>query len=497
MQEVPATAQATTALVYWQAFAAEGTKIMTEEAALRARYEQLYPLRPLADARQPNPVRFYGPGPDGRVHPRDPPVGTLHFARWKRELEAVETPEDGGYYDGQNSLLGTKGQRNRPTYAIKGNQTAREVDYFFWEKVTVDSMRDVKIYPGSEATRATHDEYLLNEGDFNEKDDQKQNLIVDLNNRQDEDPKDIYPFGYQLLKKLSRTSGHGEWEEGQCLGPHPHSPNALAKHIGWFPKRLRMTKAGLGADPQDVVWNEVFHGNLDVKPKNKFVPPKARWSEHPEKVTIMTNSKQCRTMLQIVSREALKADLPLPEPDTVNARNAWLNARAPERSVFKVTKAVVPSELVINKSTVPPLSKIEVTADITSIKSSQDGKREELDARSTKEAEGVEIEEEKKSTGIELGANNEGEPGANRRMKTTTRDATSEERRAIEAKLKELSLNPEPGCESKRPIVIYSAFRSKFLGTPVAQILGYEVVENGDAVGLFTVTEIGLGYSED
>ncbi|KAI0459074.1 hypothetical protein F5B21DRAFT_499702 [Xylaria acuta] len=472
MQGVPTAAQATTALTCWQAFAAEGTKIMTEEAALKARYEQLYPLQPLADARQPRPVRFYGPGPDGRVHPHDPPVGTLHFARWRHELAAVEGPQGGGDCDEQSALM-INGQRNRPTYTTKGNQTAKEVNYLHWEKVTADSMKNVKTYPGPEATQAIHEEYLLNEDDFNDADDQKPKVTAYLNDRRDEDPKDIYPLGYQLLKKWSEANGHGEWKEGECLGPDPHSPDALTKHLGWFPKRLRMTKAGLGADPQDVIWNEVFHGNLDAKPKEKFVPPKAKWSEDPDKVTMLTSSKNYRTALQIVSGEALKAGLPLPESDTLDARKTWLDARAPKMSIYKVIKAVVPRELVINKSTVSPLPKIEVMTDITSVKGLEDIEKEP-EAKLTIEEEITEIAEQKKSPGMEPGANNEGEKGANGGTKTTIRGATNEERDAIEATLRELSINPEPGREGKRAIVIYSAFRSKFLGTPVTQVLGYE-----------------------
>lgn len=58
-----------------------------------------------------------------------------------------------------------------------------------------------------------------------------------------------------------------------------------------FPKRLRIAKAGLGADPQDVVWNEVFHGNLEAKPKEGFVLPKKTWSEDPGKITTLTSSE--------------------------------------------------------------------------------------------------------------------------------------------------------------------------------------------------------------
>ncbi|KAI0553981.1 hypothetical protein F4679DRAFT_580148 [Xylaria curta] len=473
MQEVPAAAQATTTLAYWQAFAAEGTRIMTEEETLKANYERLYPLRPLEDTHQPNPVRFYGPGPDGRVHPHDPPVGTLHFARWRHELKGVQNPEDGGYHDEKNSLMATKSQQSRPTYTTRGDQTAREVNYFLWEKVTADSMRDVKTYPGSKATRATHEEYLLNEKDFNETEDQKSKVLIDLDNRQDEDPENIYPLGYQLLKKWSKVNGHAEWEEGMCLGPNPHSPDALIKHLGWFPRRLRKTKAGLGADPQDAIWNEVFHGNLNVRSKEKFVPPKAKWSEDPAKVTKFTGSGNCRATLRIVSGAALKTGLPLPEPDTLDARKNWLDGRAPERSIHKLDKVVVPSEFIITKSTIPVSPTIEMTADIKSVKGIEDVKRGKVATEFAKGAEAIKVAEQRKGPGMEPGDNNGEEKCVNRRL-TTSRDAANEEREAIETKLKELSINPEPGHEGRRPIVIYSAFRSKFLGTPVTQVLGYE-----------------------
>ncbi|KAI0186630.1 hypothetical protein EV127DRAFT_410938 [Xylaria flabelliformis] len=477
MQEVPAAAQAAqaaTTLIYWQAFAAEGSKIMTKEAELRSKYEQLYPSRPLEDVRQPNPLRFYGPGPDGRVHPRDPPVGTLHFARWRHELEAVQNPEDGGYHNEKNPLRVIKGQQNRPTYTTKGNQAAREVNYFLWEKVTVDSMREAKIYPGPKATRTTHEEYLLNEDDFNDTEDQKHTVPMGLDNRQDEDPEKIYPLGYQLLKKWSNVNGYAEWEEGMCLGPDSRRPDALTKHLGWFPRRLRKTKAGLGADPQDAVWNEVFHGNLNARPKEKFVPPKPKWSEDPDKVTKLTSSRKCHVTFQIVSGDALKVGLPLPEPDTLNARNIWLDGRGPEISIHRLTKAVVASKLIINKSTLLVSPAIEVTADFVSAKGFEDAKREKVAAEFVIGAEITENAEQRKGSRMEPGENNKEEKDVGRKRKTPSRDAANEEREAIETKLKELSINPEPGHEGRTPIVIYSAFRSKFLGTPVTQVLGYE-----------------------
>lgn len=119
---------------------------------------------------------------------------------------------------------------------------------------------------------------------------------------------------------------------------------------------------------------------------------------------------------------------------------------------------------------------MEVTADIKLVTRSQYTKGEEPETKSTKESEVTQIEEQKKSLGItqELATNNIGGEDENRKLDTTTPDSINEEHEAVEAKLKELSINPEPGREGKRPIVIYSAFRSKLLGTPVTQVLGYE-----------------------
>jgi hypothetical protein len=232
MNLVSTLIEPTMSVAGWQAFAADGKKRMIEEAALRTRYEQLYPLYPRTNAHQPTPIHFYGPGPDGRVHSHDPPVGTLHFARWRHELAAVEDSEGGGYYDEENPLM-VDGRRIRPTYITKGNQAAKEVNYFRWERVAVDSMKEVKTFPGPQSTREIYDEYLLNEDDFNSLDAKKPKILFDLNNRMDEDPKDIYPLGYQLLKKWSKVNGYREWEDGGCLGADPHSPGALTKHLGW------------------------------------------------------------------------------------------------------------------------------------------------------------------------------------------------------------------------------------------------------------------------
>lgn len=230
MHRVPALVKPIKAVADWQAFAADNKKSTAEEAAVRARSEQLCPR---ADTSQPTPIYFYGPGPGGRIYPRDPPVGTLHFARWRHELAAVEDPEGSGYYDEEKPLI-LNGRRIRPTYTTKDNQSAREVNHFRWEKVTADSMKHVRAFPGPQATRAVHDEYLLNQDNFNELDTKRPKVLISLDNRLDEDPKDIYPLGYKLLRRWSKVNGHAEWEDGSCLGADPHRPDALTKHLGWL-----------------------------------------------------------------------------------------------------------------------------------------------------------------------------------------------------------------------------------------------------------------------
>lgn len=148
-------------------------------------------------------------------------------------LQQLKIPGGSGYYDEENPLI-LNGQRIRPTYTTKRHQSAREVNYFRWQKVTADSMKHVRAFPGPKATRVVHDEYLLNQDDFNELDTKRTKVLVNLNNRLDEDPKNIYPLGYKLLKHWSKVNGHAEWEDGNCLGADPNSPNALIKHLGWL-----------------------------------------------------------------------------------------------------------------------------------------------------------------------------------------------------------------------------------------------------------------------
>jgi hypothetical protein len=300
--------KAAAAVAGWNDFAAEGRLRMIEDAALNARLGQLFPRGRFADdtVHQPKTVQFYGPGPDGRVNFHDPPIGTLHFARYRHELAAIEDPENDGYYHEDNPVL-KDGLRIRPKYTTQGQQTAIEVNYFRWQMVTAESLKGVKTYPGA-GTKGYHDGYLLNQDDFNDPDIKQPNINLGLNNRQGEEAIAIYPRGHKLLKQWSKVNGHEEWQDGQCLGANANNPDALTKHLGWrvvltpyneftnahnnrFPKRLRHAKAGLGADPQDVIWKEVFHGNVNAKPKEKFVSAKDTWSQDPEKVTPLTSSK--------------------------------------------------------------------------------------------------------------------------------------------------------------------------------------------------------------
>ncbi|KAI0869589.1 hypothetical protein GGS24DRAFT_511757 [Hypoxylon argillaceum] len=470
MNPVPTIIEPTVPGAGWQAFAVEH---MMEEAAVRARYEQLYPLQPRSSVHQPTPIHFYGPGPDGRVQPHDPPVGTLHFARWRHELAATEHPDIGGdYYEESPQIVDGRGIR--PTYTTKRNESAKEVDHFRWERVAADSMKGVRTFPGPESTRKIHDEYLLNEDDFNDPDAKRPKVLFNLNNRLDEDPKDIYPLGYKLLKRWSKANGHKEWEDGGCLGADPQSPKALTKHLGWFPKRLRIAKAGLGADPQDGLWNEVFHGNLDAKPKTQFLPPKKTWSEDSSKVTTLASSMNSCNTLHILSLKAVKASLPQPESDTLVARDAWLGARNTKEYKYKLNKVEGTDHLATSKLSVTPSVHTEGMNNTEPTKNVEDSI--ETTENYTTPTEGSETTGSEKSLAIIQKV----EPAETpvecvvRGSKMAARDAADEEREAIAATLEELSRNPEPGLEGKRPIVVYLAFRSNFLGVPVTQVLGYK-----------------------
>ncbi|KAI1119954.1 hypothetical protein F5Y10DRAFT_290543 [Nemania abortiva] len=447
--------------VGWNTLTDKGKNRVAEEAALREICEQLYSFHALDGTHQPAPIRFYGPGPGGRVRPHDPPVGTLHFARWRHELATIEDSDGDGYYDEENPLV-FNGQRCRPKYTTTGNQAAKEVNYFRWERITAWSMKDIKTFPGPGSTPQIYSEYLLNEDDFNAIDDNKPKMSFDLNNRMEEDPKDIYPLGYKLLKRWSKVNGYQEWEDGGCLGADPYNPDALTRHLGWFPKRLRMPKAGLGADLQDAVWNEVFHGNLDAKRKDKFFAPKNTWSEDPSKITALTSTSSPHNILQVLSFKALKAKLPRPGPDTLEARTVWLDARGARRPKYKSSRTATQRNINVNKLLAPSQAKAEGIAD----------------TKSASKAEGdkpaAEVAEPEKSTGPIQELKSISVEAARSETETMAWDAANRERQAIEATLEELSRNPEPGQEGKRPIVIYLAFRSRFLGMPVTQVVGYE-----------------------
>ena len=173
----------------------------------------------------------------------------------------------------------------------------------------------------------------------------------------------------------------------------------------------------------------------------------------------------------IVSLEVLTASLPRPDADTLSSRKTWLEAHAITRR--PIHQAKTDAE---NPATCEQHTRSSAESDVESIIQSTEklvvttmaGQREtteitacEEGTESTEQAEVFESDEEKaKATSHE-------DP-------STTWNAAAEEREAIQATLDELSRNPEPGKEGKIPILAYSAFRSRFLGTPVTQILGYE-----------------------
>ncbi|KAI8635532.1 hypothetical protein F5Y19DRAFT_408247 [Xylariaceae sp. FL1651] len=367
------------AIIGWKAFADKGRQRMAEEEAIMKRYEELHPLRQFVGARQPIPFHFYGPGPDGRFSVHDAHTGTLHFARWKHELAAIEDPNDDGYYDEENLAM-RNGLRIRPTYTTTGMQPAKEVNYFRWAMVPAHALQGVNTFPGAGATKVVYEEYLLNEDDFNDPYTKTPGICIDLHNRQDERLADICPRGYKLLKDWSKRSGYKEWEEGLCLGPDAYNPNALKKQLGWFPKRLRRRKAGLGADPQDAVWKDVFHGSLDTEPIHKFFPPKDTWSEDPNKVTTLMNSEDHSKTMHVFSFEALKASLPPPSPNTLEARKAWLAAQAAENAKHKLMRHSNP--VVTTSAVIAKLRKVEIAE-----KLEKTDKREKAELETTETAE--------------------------------------------------------------------------------------------------------------
>ncbi|KAK5626301.1 hypothetical protein RRF57_002016 [Xylaria bambusicola] len=401
------------AVAGWQAFAADGKARMDHEVALSAKCDLLFPSRSFYNAPQPTEIYFYGPGPDGRLRPQDPPVGTLHFARWRHEFAAFVDPDGVGYYHEDNPMT-INGERIRPTYTTKGSQLARE-----------RSCEGVKTYPGPGTTRAIHDEYLLNHDDFND--------MTSKGGRLDEDLKTIYPLGYRLLKKWSQVNGHPQWQEGVCLGVDPSKSDALTKHIGWFPKRLRRTKAGLGADPQDAVWKEVFHGNLDAKAKEKFIPPKDRWCDDPSKITTMTATGNSY-MTEIPTLFQHSISLSPPEPDTLYARKFWLDGRAPiKRLGYRVREDLETSGLATVESEMVSSTELDLTSGIrTTEKLVMTKLKERIDINSTRQRETTEmvVHEKEFTSTDESQVSGIGEKEAGNEEKLTTQDSASKEREA-------------------------------------------------------------------
>ncbi|KAI1827063.1 hypothetical protein F4861DRAFT_551869 [Xylaria intraflava] len=273
---------------------------------------------------QPQPLRFYGPGPDGCKNETEK-IGTLHYARFRRELtiEELKIGDDGLEADHEKGFpIYENGRMLPPNYSTNyQNQTQREVNYCHWELVTADSIKDAKTYPGKNGTLTDYDEYLLNVHDFNIP-RRGYPVAPMLDNREDVPTAKVYGRGFELLKKLSRQGGHEEWQEGQPLGPDPNNPGALTTHIGWLPQRIRRPRAGLGSDPIDAVWARTFHGDLSAEPDD-YVPTKSTWSENSEKVTVMTSASDAKNTFKIMSRRALIDSLTLPEVESTDAKDFW------------------------------------------------------------------------------------------------------------------------------------------------------------------------------
>ncbi|KAI1267975.1 hypothetical protein F5Y18DRAFT_377051 [Xylariaceae sp. FL1019] len=301
---------------------------------------------------QPEPIRFYGPGPGGMIKD-GAPVGTLHYARYRQERARQADPHGGGYYHEENPSFLENGERCRPTYTTERGQTAREVNYFRWELVPASDFekRNVSTFPGR-GTARVHDEYLLNQYNFNDPDARQQHKVeLDLNNRIGEPLEKIYPRGHALLKKWSKANGHAEWQEGQPLGADPSRKDALTTHLGWFSKRLRNPKAGLGADPLDAIWKEIFHGNVDAKRRTRFVAPKEPWSGDTTRVLTMVETEDKSKTFDILSlREVIQT---LPPSDS---RQQAISAKhVAEQSKAKNTEATVIRQRVKITETLKPV----------------------------------------------------------------------------------------------------------------------------------------------
>ncbi|KAI1324357.1 hypothetical protein F5Y16DRAFT_402526 [Xylariaceae sp. FL0255] len=326
------------AVAAWNNFAAACTEESeTKEASqgivlakLRKDHPELFIS---AIERQPNPIQFFGPGPDGTYDGQPAPVGMLHYARYRYELGGCDDPDGAGYYHEDNPKK-DNGLHCRPTYHNKHDPYPKEVNPFRWHLFPAYWLwiQPLKFYPGPGSSKNDHGIYLLNDNDFNETDHKRPSMELDLDNRQQESLDKLYPLGHQLLKRLSVQDNqkrvvYPEWAEGQCLGPNPDDPDALRVHLGWFPKRLRGRLVGIGGDPTDAIAKEVFHGNLDVEPKTEFVAPKKSFRENPKKILTFVSSEHPNKTFKVVSRARLQASFGHPEPDSIDNRNAWLAAR--------------------------------------------------------------------------------------------------------------------------------------------------------------------------
>ncbi|KAI0391757.1 hypothetical protein F5Y17DRAFT_439224 [Xylariaceae sp. FL0594] len=176
-------------------------------------------------------------------------------------------------------------------------------------------------------------------------------------------------------------NGYAEWTEGQCLGSDPKNPNGITKHLGWIPTRLRNPKAGLGADPQDEIWKDIFQGNLHVKPTKTFVRPKDTWKEDPSRVMTMVSSKDASNTMDVVSLPALLNMLPPPEPDTIDNRNASLASRQAKPIIVKdETKVVADTKKIERKVHVEVLTLSDSSVTDQGVET---GESEEIDAVTT------------------------------------------------------------------------------------------------------------------
>lgn len=242
MSSIPTPAKGVSA---WSQFAAknkeEGDK---KDAAMAESMFKLWETHPqylirTAAGRMPEPIRFYGPGPDAKdmYNGVKVAVGTLYYARYKIELAGVDDPDGEGYYH-EDHPKKINGRHTRPTYTTKHDGIVKELNPFRWQVTPAFCFEGVKTFPGKGTTKTYHHVYILNDEDFDETDGKRDPMSLDLDNRQGESLDKMYPHGHKLLKKFSTKMGdqkdcHPEWVEGQCLGPDPNNEHALRTHLGW------------------------------------------------------------------------------------------------------------------------------------------------------------------------------------------------------------------------------------------------------------------------